>query len=47
MMKEKDGALMAKVWVLTGKQQEAWFWTWRVVEKNSIEFQRNYCLLLE
>ena len=44
-MKERDGALMAKVWVLTGKQQEAW--TWKVAEENSIEFQRNYCLLLE
>ena len=47
MMKERDGALMVKVGVLTGKHQEAWCWTWRVTEKNFINFERNYCLLLE
>jgi hypothetical protein len=47
MMKERNGALMVKVGVLIRKYQEAWCWTWRVAEENSIDFERNYCLLLE
>lgn len=39
IMKERDGALVAKVGVLNGKEQQVW----RVAEENSIDFdERNY-----
>jgi hypothetical protein len=39
IMKERDGALVAEVGVLNGKEQQVW----RVAEENSIDFdERNY-----